>query len=179
IAAPILYAFPTQVSAVVPYEVTGTAAQVIVMYQGRISSAFTVPVASSSPSLFTLNGTGAGQALAINAADGRVNAANPAKVGESISLYATGEGQTIPTGVDGKLGSPDLVRPVLPVSVTIGGLPAAIQYAGGVPGKVAGLMRVDVLIPDGILPGGYVPVALKVGEQVSSSAVWIAVSAVR
>ncbi len=178
IAAPILYTSATQVAVVVPYSITATAAQVTVTYQGRTSPPFTVPVAMSSPSLFTLNQTGAGQALAINAVDGSVNtAANPVRIGEYISLYATGEAQTIPPGVDGKLGTSDLTRPVLPVSATVGGLSGAIQYAGGVHGQVAGLMQVNVRIPSGIQPGGYVPVVLRVGDRTSSPALWIAVSA--
>jgi uncharacterized protein (TIGR03437 family) len=44
------------------------------------------------------------------------------------------------------------------VSVTVGGIPATIQYAGGAPGQVAGLMQVNVQIPGGVQPGGYVPV---------------------
>jgi uncharacterized protein (TIGR03437 family) len=57
--------------------------------------------------------------------------------------YATGEGQTAPGGVDGKLSSTSIL-PVLPVSVTVGGIPATVQYAGGAPGEVAGLMQVNV-----------------------------------
>ena len=59
--------------------------------------------------------------------------------------------------------------------VTVGGIPATIQYAGGAPGQVAGLMQVNVQIPSGVQPGGYVPVVLQVGDQTSSPAVWIAV----
>jgi uncharacterized protein (TIGR03437 family) len=103
-------------------------------------------------------------------------AANPVKTGDYISLDATGEGQTIPAGVDGKLGGPALTGPALPVSATVGGLPATIQYAGSVPGQVAGLMQINVRIPGGVQPGGYVPVVLKVGDRSTSPAVWIAVS---
>jgi trimeric autotransporter adhesin len=67
-------------------------------------------------------------------------AANPVKIGGYISLYATGEGQTTPTGVDGKVASgPVLPMPNLPVSATVGGIPAVVQYAGGAPGEVAGV----------------------------------------
>jgi uncharacterized protein (TIGR03437 family) len=175
-AAPILYTSATQVAAIVPYGVTSTTAQVTVAYQGEVSAAFTAAVAPSAPSLFALNQTGSGQAAAINA-DGTPNtAANPAKVGGSISLYATGEGQTTPSGFDGKLGS-ITAHPVLPVSVTVGGIPATVQYAGGVQGQVAGLMQVNVQIPTGVKPGGYVPVVLKVGDaSTTPGAVWIAVS---
>ncbi len=178
IAAPILYASATQVAAVVPYAVSGTTAQVTVAYQGQASPAFAVPMAPASPSLFTLNQTGAGQAAAINV-DGTVNtAANPVKIGSYISLHATGEGQTSPGGVDGKLGSSAPgSSPILPVEVTIGGIQASYQYAGSAPGQIAGLMQVNVQIPSGVQPGGYVPVVLHVGDvSTTPGAVWIAVS---
>ena len=135
IPAPILYASGTQVATIVPYAISGTTTQVTVAYQGQGSDGFTVPVAASAPSFFTLNQTGAGQAAAINAVDGTVNtAANPVKIGGYISLYVTGEGQTAPAGVDGQLGGSVPPHPVLPVSVTVGGIPATVQYRGGAPG---------------------------------------------
>ena len=168
IAARIVYTSATQVAAVVPYAVSGTTAPVTATYQGQVSDAFTVPVAASAPSIFTLNQTGAGQAAAINAVDGTVNtAANPVRIGGFVSLYATGEGQTEPT-------TPP--RPVLPVRVTVGGVPATVQYAGSTPDQVAGLMQVNVQIPSSVQPGGYVPVVLQVGDRSSSPAVWIAVA---
>jgi uncharacterized protein (TIGR03437 family) len=178
IAAPVLYASATQVAAVAPYALGGTMAQVTVTYQGRASPVFAVPVAPSAPGLFTLNQTGAGQAAAINAVDGSVNTAvNPVAAGSYISLFATGEGQTSPPGVDGRLGDLTSTRPVLPVSVTVGGIAAAYQYAGSLQGQVAGLMQVNVKIPDGVQPGGYVPVVLQVGDaSTTPGAVWIAVS---
>ena len=147
-----------------------------VAYQGQVAKAFTVPVAASAPNLFTLNQTGAGQAAAQNP-DGTSNtAANPVKLGGIVSLYATGEGQTSPGGVDGMLAGTNAAQPVLPVSVTVGGIPAAVQYAGSAPGQVAGVMQVNVRIPSGVKPGGYVPVVVQVGDQTSASTVWIAVS---
>jgi len=179
IAAPIVYTSAAQVAAIVPYEVTGTTAQVAVSYQGQTSTAVTVPIAASAPSLFSLNETGAGQAAAINVVDGTVNtAANPVKIGTYISLFATGEGQTTPAGVDGKIASgPLLPAPNLKVSVTVGGIPAVVQYAGAAPGEVAGVMQVNVQIPVGVQPGGYVPVVLQVGSAATAiGAAWIAVA---
>jgi uncharacterized protein (TIGR03437 family) len=176
-AAPILYTSATQVAAIVPYGVTGETAQVTVSYQGEVSAAFTVPLAASAPSLFTLNQTGAGQAAAINAVDGTVNtAANPVRIDGFISLYATGEGQTAPGGADGRISGSTPAGPILPVGVTVGGLPVTIRYAGSAPGQVAGLMQVNGQIPAGVKLGGFVPVVLQVGDRTSSPAVWIAVS---
>ena len=52
------------------------------------------------------------------------------------------------------------------------------NIAGSVPGRIAGLMQVNVRIPSGVEPGGYVPVVLQVGKtSTTSDAVWLAVSA--
>jgi uncharacterized protein (TIGR03437 family) len=179
VAAPILYTSATQVAAIVPYGLTGTTAQVAVTYQGQASTPLAVPVAASAPSMFTLNQTGAGQAAAINAVDGTINTAvNPVKIRGYISLFATGEGQTTPAGVDGKIASGLLLpQPSLKVSVTVGGIPALVQYAGAAPNEVAGVMQVNVQIPAGVQPGGYVPVVLQVGNaSTTPGAVWIAVA---
>lgn len=178
IAAPMIYSSSTQVAAIVPYAVSGSTAQVTVTYAGQTSAAFSVPVAASAPSLFSLNGTGAGQAAVVNA-DGSINdAAHPVKAGGYVSLYATGEGQTNPAGTDGALASTQpWPAPILPVHVTAGGLPATVTYAGAAPTEVAGLMQVVIQIPQAVQPGGYVPVEVKVGDNSSvPGAAWIAVS---
>ncbi len=178
IAAPILYTSATQVASVVPYGITGTTVQVVVTYQGHASNNFTATESVSAPSLFTSNQQGWGQAAAIHPSDGTVNsAANPIHIGGYISLFATGEGQTSPAGVDGRLGGATPAHPLLPVGVTVDGIPAIVQYAGGVQGQVAGLMQINVKIPDGVQPGGYVPVILQVGNaSTTPGAVWIAVA---
>lgn len=179
VPAPLIYTLAGQVSAIVPYETTGSAAQVTVSYQG-LSSTFTVPVAAAAPSLFTLSGAGFGQAAAVNNADYSVNtAANPVTIGGYIQLFVTGEGQTAPAGMDGGLAALmlPLPAPVLPVQATVGGLPATVVYAGAAPGAVAGLMQVDVPIPAGVQPGSQVPVVVQVGTAASGAGVWIAVSA--
>ena len=49
-------------------------------------------------------------------------------------FHITGEGQTIPPGVDGSFAGLTPPTPLLPVFVVIGGKPADITYAGGGPG---------------------------------------------
>lgn len=175
----VLYASSTQVAAIAPYAVSGASAQVTVSYQGQTSAGFPVSIAAASPSIFSANGTGAGQAAAVNA-DGSINgAAHPVAVGGYISLYVTGEGQTTPAGMDGKLAplTQPFPQPLLPVQVTVGALPALVVYAGAAPGEVAGLMQVVVQIPAGVQTGGYIPVVLQVGSAASvTGAAWIAVS---
>jgi uncharacterized protein (TIGR03437 family) len=176
IAAPMIYAWATQTAAIVPYGITGTTAQVTIAYQGQTRAAFSVSIASSAPGIFTSDSTGQGPAAAINQDGITVNtAATPTKIGDIISLYATGEGQTTPGGVDGKPASVPYPKPNLPVTVTVGGQDAPVKYAGGAPGMVAGLMQVNVQIPAGIQTGNAVQVLLRVGDALSQGAVTIAV----
>jgi uncharacterized protein (TIGR03437 family) len=147
-----------------------------VTYQGLTSAAFSVPVASSAPGIFTYDSSGQGPAAAVNQDGVTVNtAATPTKIGDIISLYATGEGQTTPAGVDGKPASVPYPQPNLTVTATVGGQNAQVKYAGGAPGEVAGLMQVNVQIPPGIAAGDAVPVVLRVGSASSQGGVTIAV----
>jgi uncharacterized protein (TIGR03437 family) len=173
--APVLYSSANQVAAVVPFGITGPNAQVFVLYQGQSSAPITVPVVQAAPTIFTLDGSGSGQAAAGNQ-DGSINGANhPADAGTIVSLFATGFGQTNPPGQDGLPNAIPLPLPVLPVTVAIGGKTATIQYVGGAPGLVSGVMQVNVVVPSG-LPVGSAPVQLQVGGIAAPSGVTIAVS---
>jgi uncharacterized protein (TIGR03437 family) len=174
--APLLYTWTTQLAAVVPYSVTGASAQVRLTFRGQTSAPFNLQVASSSPGIFTADSTGRGQAAVLNENGTPNSAQNPAKIGSAITLFATGEGQTSPPGVDGKPGSQPLPTPVLPVTVSIGGQPAEVVSKGGAPGMVAGVMEIKARIPSGATPGNAVPVAVQVGNVSSQSGVTVAVS---
>lgn len=94
------------------------------------------------------------------------NEQNPAPRGSVVVLYGTGEGETMPAGVDGKLGQAPLPRPRLPIKVKIAGRDAVVHYAGAAPGYTAGALQVNVQIPDDC-PSGAVPVVLQAGEYSS------------
>jgi len=181
-AAPLWYTSFGQVAAIVPYELAGaTTANVTVSYQGQVSAPFPVTVTSSVPGIFTANASGTGQAVALNQ-DYTVNSAsNPIGAGGIVILYATGEGQTAPGGVDGLPAVAPYPAPLLQVSVTIGNVPAQVKYAGGAPGLVAGVMQVNVVVPLFLSPTTapstqQMPVTLTVGNATSPSGVTIAVS---
>jgi len=175
IAAPLLYAWTTQTAAIVPYGVTGPSAWATVTYNGMPAGTLTVPVAASAPGVFTADSSGQGQAAALNQDTTPNSATTPAKIGDVITLFATGEGQTSPPGVDGKPATGTLPQPVLPVTVTIGGQTAHVAYAGGAPNEVAGVMQLNVQIPSGIQTGDAVPVILWVGYAASQSGVTVAI----
>jgi uncharacterized protein (TIGR03437 family) len=175
--APVIYSSRGQISAIVPYGIAGqTNVSVIVESAGRQSEAQTLTVGSASPALFTANQSGTGQCACLN----QDNAANgpdrPANRGQVAIFYLTGEGQTDPAGQDGQLATGSVLpKPVLPVTVTIGGIEATIQYAGAAPGFTAGLMQVNAVIPEGVVPGTEVPVVIQVGNNRSRAGVTLSV----
>jgi uncharacterized protein (TIGR03437 family) len=173
VPAPLLYVSAGQTAGVVPYAVDGkSATQLVVEYRGQQSAAVSVPVAASSPAIFRISAAGQG---AILNQDNSVNGPdNPAAVGSYIVIFATGEGQTDPAGVDGRIATTVFPKPKLPVTLTIGGVDTPVLYGGAAPSAVAGAFQVNVQIPAGVVPGAAVPVVLKVGA-VSSPVVYLAV----
>ena len=175
VPAPMFYTSATQASAIVPYSITGNIAGIQIEYQGVKSDPITVPLAPSAPGLFTVDSTGNGQAAAFNE-DGSLNSAsNPAKAGAMVVLYATGEGKSSPSVLDGQPATTPLPKPLLRVDVTIDGKTAEIAYAGGAPGLVAGLMQINARIPAGARTGN-VSIVVTVGAASSQAGVTIAVA---
>lgn len=176
IAAPLLYVSASQIGAIVPYDIASrTTVDVVVDSNGVRSASNEYAVAPAAPGLFTASASGRGQAAALNQ-DGSLNgAANPARAGSVVVLFATGEGRTIPANVDGSLQGNDPGRPVLPVRVTVGGRDAEVIYAGGSPGLVSGLVQVNVRLAADT-PAGDQPVLLRIGEAASPNTATIAVA---
>lgn len=178
IAAPVIFTAAGQVSVIVPYEVTGkSTTRVQVVYQGKSSNVVSMTVWAAIPGIFTMDVSGHGPGAILNQ-DGTVNSAsNPASVGAYIIVYGTGEGQTDPAGVDGKPDdSPAPVPVAQPVSAVIGGVPIpVVQYAGGAPGLVAGVLQVNIQIPQSVPTGNSVPILINVGGQNSQANVTLAI----
>ena len=175
VPAPLIYVSSTQVSVIVPYNVSGrSSTQVRIAYKGTQSASLTIPVTASAPGLFTLNASGTGPAAALNQ-DGSVNTAdNGIEPGSIVVLYATGEGDTDPKGVDGKPALTQYPQPVLPVSVKFGGVPAEVLYAGAAPEMVAGVLQINARVPVGFPSRTAIPVVVTVGGASSQANVTIA-----
>lgn len=172
--APILYAGATQVNAVIPCEVALHAStQVVVSYEGAPSSPVTLQLSASAPGIFTLNGTGRGQGVVLNA-DGSVNSSsNPAARGSEVAFYATGIGPTSPC-VDGQVYTNNFPIATLPVTVGIGNIGAEVDYDGQAPYLISGVAQVNAVIPSDA-PTGIVPLTLGVNGVVSPGGVTMAV----
>lgn len=175
--APLLFAAANQIGLIVPYEVAGrTSVNVVVEYKALRSPPVKLTVASSAPGIFTADSSGKGQAAALNE-NGFFNRREaPAKPGSIIVLYATGEGQTDPAGLSGRLAIDNYPKPLQPVTVTIAGQPAEVIYAGAAPNLITGLMQVNVRIPPNIATLGSLPVVLSVGGNSSPDLVTISVA---
>jgi uncharacterized protein (TIGR03437 family) len=176
VAAPVIYTTNQQLSVVVPYSVASkTSVPVVVEYAGVASAAVTMPVAASRPGIFTMDVSGSGQGAILNE-DGSVNsAANPARKGSIVTIFATGEGQTAPGGIDGKLAAGTLPAPVLPVSAAIGSIAADVLYAGAAPTLVAGVFQVNLRVPSNAPTGGATSVVVRVGGAASQAGVTLAI----
>lgn len=181
IPAPLAYVSALQINLVVPYEIAGRpTTQVTVRSQGVSSNTITFNVQNSVPGIFTVPNT-AGQVSAQNQ-DGSVNSATaPAARGDVVVFYATGEGLTTPPGVTGRINPANsLPRPVLPVTVRIGGVNAEVLYAGAAPTYVSGLMQINVRVPSTVtIPSGQTvvnaPVELNIGGNINQQAATIVV----
>jgi uncharacterized protein (TIGR03437 family) len=163
-----LYAQANQVNAIVPFEVSGGAtADVQISHSGQTTQTVTVSVVDKQPGIFSIGGTGSGQAIIQNA-DGSLNSSsNLAAKGSTVSIFATGAGQTTPTLPDGAFAADDSSRPRLRVTALIGGIGAEVIDARVPKGLFAGLIQVDVRIPAGAPSGAAVSLELGIGDVLS------------
>ncbi len=177
VAAPLIYVSANQINAIAPYEIAGsTTANVVVSNNGVTSAAFQVNVTTASPAIFTFGQNGTGQGAILNQ-DLSVNGpANAAARGTVIAIYGTGEGTTTPASPTGSVTptSGTIPKPTLPVTVTIGGVPAVTNYAGEAPALVAGVIQVNAVVPLNIAPGNQL-VVVSVGGIASPAVVTAAI----
>lgn len=151
--AAVYYISPTQVDILAPLDsATGTVSVQLTTPAGQTATN-TVTEMPTSPAFFLL-GDGVhvvAQHLNLSlvgpASLSPAGAYTPAAPGELVILWATGFGQTTPPIANQLTGSGPL--PAFP-TVTIGGLPATVEYAG-VSG--AGLYQLNVYVPAGAPAG--------------------------
>jgi uncharacterized protein (TIGR03437 family) len=181
IVAPLVSGSSSQIEAVVPFESAGRySSQVVVQCGIQNSPPFQVSMSPTTVGIYTVDGSGLGQAAAFNVdAFGNLmslnSVATPASRGGSLLLYATGVGQTSPSTADGSLTTATLPppqvtpAPLLPVGVRINGLPALYTYAGTAPGLLAAVFVFVVQIPSGAPTGNSVPISIAVGAPANGT----------
>ncbi|HZL57912.1 MAG TPA: IPT/TIG domain-containing protein, partial [Bryobacteraceae bacterium] len=173
IAAPLVYASAGAIAAIVPYEISGaSSASVVVSYNGQVAAAQTIPLVDAFPGLFSIDASGRGPGAILNA-DYSLNAdANPAAAGSVVIIYATGGGQTNPPSSSGNITIAAMAL-AGDVSVTVGGQPAQVLYAGNAGGEVAGVTQINLQLPAGVT--GTVPVTVTVGGNISQTSVTVSI----
>ena len=174
VPAPIVFALASQTAVLAPFEIAGKSSTTITYsYQSIPSNAVTLPVALAVPGLFASNSQGFGQGAILNQ-DYSVNSVgNPVLPGGIVQLFGTGGGAFTTNVPDGELIGVPLPALQAQVTATVGGLPAKILYAGPAPTLVAGVLQVDLEIPQGLT--GPQPVVLTVAGVTTQSNLTVAV----
>jgi uncharacterized protein (TIGR03437 family) len=166
----VLYNGPTQLNFVVPPTMMPKANALLqISSGGNLLVAMPLQIVDSSPALFTVDESGAGQASVLNQNYTSNGAAAPAARGSTLMVYGTGFGIAHPPGHDG------LSWLAAAVSATIGGLPAEVTFAGLAPGYTPGLQQINIRIPDDCPTGAAVPVRLQLGGHSSQQGTTVAV----
>jgi uncharacterized protein (TIGR03437 family) len=171
-----------QINAVVPFEVAGQKnVDVVVTHDSQASATFSLAIADTSPAIFTDTQNGKGQGAILDAGPGALSPGapngpeNPAPKGSAVSIFATGGGLfavqvgvSNPVSQDGFISLTTSPPPAGPVSLTIGGQPAQILYAGAAPYAVPGVIQINATVPTGIGSGAQ-PVVLTIGSGNNAS----------
>jgi uncharacterized protein (TIGR03437 family) len=174
IDAPLFYAGSGQINLQIPAELPSYGTYpVVVTVNGAVGVPDSITIADVSPGVAAYaDGTLIAQHLDYSL----VSTAKPAVPGETLIMYLAGLGTTnpaVPTNGIAPSAEP-LARPVVPVTVTVAGAPAATPYAGLTPGAI-GLAQIDFTIPLDAKPGNLTVLVKQNG--VTANSVTVAVAA--
>jgi uncharacterized protein (TIGR03437 family) len=168
--APIYYVSPTQINAQLPAALAARDYRLRIVRESLRSTEAVVRVRAAAPGLFpvvlhsdfSLVGRVAGKST-------------PARPGETIVLFGTGFGPTIPAVLEGEL--PNFIAPIQfpPVAWLNGQRLAdnALQYVGQAP-KFAGLYQVNLELPTDI-PSGNLEIVIGINGVQSQRGLTVAV----
>lgn len=150
------YASPTQVNLLMPFEIPAGQAVLGLNNNGQVAS-YVFPVSLAAPGIF-VDGSGL------------LAGAETAARGAEIAFYITGQGDVSPAIASNTAVAPPAPapRPFQLLSVTIGGVPAAIDYAA-LAFYFEGLTQVNVTVPTSIAAGQQ-KVVVTVGGVASAAA---------
>lgn len=151
-AVPLYYASSRQINYQVPNGLAPGQSLVDVRVGGQSVSRGVLTVVPSAPGIFVAANT-----------DFRVNsAALPARRGEVLHIFGTGQGTVTPAVADGAAaGQPLSMSPTMP-NVILGGRQIPVLFSGLAPG-LAGLWQVDIAIPADAPTGSALTLTLEMG----------------
>jgi uncharacterized protein (TIGR03437 family) len=158
---------PNQVNVQIPWELQGLS-QVLMKVSVNMdtsSAVYTLNLAAAAPQLYQ-HPLGSGWAVAQKPNSAELyTQENPAPKGELVTLYANGLGKVSNPPQTGE-PTPGVAPTTIPVTVTIGGKPAQVDYAGLSPQSI-GLYQINVRIPADI-PSGAQPIVVNMNGVVSN-----------
>jgi uncharacterized protein (TIGR03437 family) len=159
VTAPLYYVSPGQVNIQIPYE-TEPGNTTLIVGNPYVNVNYNLKIVPAAPGIFTTNGFTA----APFSSAGR---------GQITTLFITGEGQVSPALATGTTPSSGtqvtrLPKPKLPVTITVAGQNATIEFIG-IPGGLVGVTQINYEVPAGT-PLGTQPVVVTVGGVASPAA---------
>lgn len=188
VAAPLLFvnvgaqgAGTFQVNYQLPFEVTPGSAFVEVLNNGTAVTSEFLTVRATAPGVFSFTQNGAGQGAVLNQNNTTNDATRPEARGRVLQIFATGNGGqllnsltrqsvSLATGAAAPLpansNDPLYLTAATPI-VTIGGVPAVVEFSGLAPGFV-GLWQLNVRIPANAPTGNAVPLVVNADGRTSN-----------
>ncbi len=162
IAAPIFFVSPTQVNALIPWEVEPGWADVVVRRGGSDSSTMAVLVSGANPNLFTYEGSSvlitqaggdnpdAPQLGVDGPAPASSGSASSVDQGQTLTIFAAGLGLTDPPVASGALSAG--AGPVAEQRAYLGGLPVSVSSAA-LSADMVGVYKLEFEVPPLASPG--------------------------
>jgi len=177
--APLFYVGPSQVNAQVPFELeSDRQLQVRIEVNGVSTAPEPLQTSAARPGIFTLGPPYGNQGAILIANSNKLAMpvtagvpGEPAQAGGVISIFCTGLGATDPAVASGQPGPSiePLARAKTLPTVTIGGLPATVSFAGLAPGFAA-VYQVNAQVPAGVAAGDALPVVITQSGASSNTA---------
>jgi uncharacterized protein (TIGR03437 family) len=150
----LYYVSPNQLNVQVPYAAGGGPAVLSVNNNGA-AAYFLFEISAAAPGIFTDD-------------SGNLAPYPTAAPGQTTTLFLTGDGDERPLLVGTGAAATGVEHPLLPVAVTVAGLPAVVTYSGLLEGSVA-VSQVNFTIPASVPPGPQ-PVVVSIGGFASPAA---------
>jgi len=157
VAAPVLSVSSGQISAWIPYEISGDSfATFQAVVNGSKSNTVTVYVDASAPGIYTFAETGLGAGAILHADYSVVNDGSPAVPGETVLLFMNGLGTVTPPVADGAAASGSSLSYsdefntgdiFVYLDDGTGNFPQANVFFAGLAPGLAGLFQVNFTLP--------------------------------
>jgi uncharacterized protein (TIGR03437 family) len=143
VPSPIYYASPTQINFQMPWETAVGGARIQVLVNSQPSPIITVPTARVSPGIFNV----------VHAADYVLVVQRPIQAGDNLVIFGNGLGPVLNQPATGVPAPTGVLATTLELpGVTIGGIPALVNFSGLAPGFI-GLNQVNIVVPAGLSSG--------------------------